>query len=360
MLRFWIFIRMKKLNKWELKNNLGMKDLKKMYVSYQENFWGKIINRPLYDVLYEIKSTKHESITLQLRQHYLTEDGLYGLKKKKLPVATFCANFKESLRTKEGLNQYNCVMIIDIDHVGNHAINQLFEKLSQDKYLFGLWISPSGNGIKGLIKINYEADFSSNEVDIWHYTAFAQIAFYFKEKYNIDLDASGKDFTRLCFISHDSNIIIKHMNDIDLFTVKLEDRIEIHKQVNTNKVQMQKISISKKQLNNLLANPQGKNNPSDKRTIQNIIKYLKNNNKSITYEYDNWLRVGLAIASSFTYELGIKHFNDLSSFDKTKYDEKNCEKMLKDCYINNKRFIKFSTIIHLACEKGFINNKILD
>lgn len=335
-----------------------MEGFEKILVSYQDNFWSKIINRPLYDILDEIKNTTHEFITSQLRQHYFAEDGLYGLKKKKLPVATFCANFKENLRTKEGLNQYNSIMIIDIDHIGSNSINQLFEQLSQDKYLFALWLSPSGNGIKGLIKINYKIDFSVDEVDIWHYSAFSQIAAYFKEKYNIDLDQSGKDFTRLCFISHDSNIVIKEQKNIDLFTIRSEDRLDTQKQVKTNTVRVQKNSISKKQLNNILGNPQGKNNPSDKKTMQNIIKYLKKSNQSITFEYDNWLRVGLGIASSFTYELGIGYFNELSRFDTMKYDEKNCTRMLQDCYINNKRLIKFNTVIHLASEKGFIYKTI--
>lgn len=330
-----------------------MEGFEKILISYQDNFWGKIVNRPLYDILDEIKNTTHEFITSQLRQHYSSEDGLYGLKKKKLPVATFCANFNENLRTKEGLDQYNSIMIIDIDHIGSNSINRLFEELSQDKYLFALWFSPSGNGIKGLIKIDYKIDFLSDEVDIWHYSAFSQIAVYFKEKYNIDLDQSGKDFTRLCFISHDPNIVIKDKEDIELFVIRAEDRLDIKKQLKTNNIRTQKNSVSKKQLNNILGNPQGKNNPVDKKTMQNIIKYLKKNNQSITYEYDSWLRVGLAVASSFTYELGIGYFNELSSFDTTKYDEKNCTRMLQDCYINNKRLIKFNTIIHLASEKGF-------
>lgn len=183
-----------------------MEGIEKILVSYQDNFWSKIITRSLDDVLYEIKNNTHKIITSQLRQHYSSDDGLYGLKKKRLPVATFCASFKENLRTKEGLANYNYIMIVDIDNVGENSINHLFEQLSNDKYLFALWISPSGNGIKGLIGIDYKIDFSFNETDIWHYTAFSKIAFYFKENYSIELDQSGKDFTRLCFISHDPNI----------------------------------------------------------------------------------------------------------------------------------------------------------
>lgn len=330
--------------------------MENIIVSYQDNFWGKISNRKLLDVLMEIKSDQHKIITDQLRHHYISEDGLYGIKKKKLPVATFCANFNDSSRTKENLNNYNSLMIIDIDDIGLENVKNVFELLSSDIYLFALWLSPSGNGIKGLIQISFEENINSNEIDIWHYSAFAKISSYFKEKYQIDLDQSGKDFTRLCFISQDDNIVIKNDEITEKFLIKKDVKLELQ---TTNVAQIRSIKgvVNAKEMKNILHNPLNKNSPTKKKEIQSIIKFLNKNKKSITYEYDNWLRVALAISSSFTYDLGIIFFIELSKMDESKFNEINCTNMLKECYINNKKMIKFNTVIHLAAQKGFMYKK---
>lgn len=330
--------------------------MENLIVSYQDNYWSKIRSRKMVDVLNEIKSDQHKMITDQLRTHYINADGLYGMKKKKLPVATFCANFNDSSRTKENLNNYNSLMIIDIDDIGLENVKSVFEQLSSDIYLFALWLSPSGNGIKGLIQLSFEENVNPDEIDIWHYSAFAKISSYFKEKYGIDLDQSGKDFTRLCFISQDDNIAIKNPEVTEKFVIKKDAKLEL--QITTTaQIRSAKGRVNVKELKNILHNPLNRNSPTQKKEIQSIIKFLNKNRKSITYEYDNWLRVALAISSSFTYDLGITFFKELSKMDKSKFDETNCVNMLKECYINNKKMIKFNTIIHLAVEKGFIYKK---
>jgi len=330
--------------------------MENIIVSYQDNFWDKISHRKLLDVLEEIKSEQHKIITDQLRHHYISEDGLYGIKKKKLPVATFCANFNDTSRTKENLNNYNSLMIIDIDDIGLENVKNVFERLASDIYLFALWLSPSGNGIKGLIKLSFEADINSDEIDIWHYSAFAKISSYFKEQYQIDLDQSGKDFTRLCFISQDENIVIKNEDITERFLIEKDAKLELQNS-SVAQIRNSKGAVSTKEMKNILYNPLHRNSPTKKKEIQSIIKFLNKNKKSITYEYDNWLRVALAISSSFTYDLGSDYFIKLSKMDESKFDETNCINMLKDCYISNKKMIKFNTVIHLAVQKGFIYKK---
>lgn len=331
-----------------------MERFKDTPVSFQDNFWGKIITRTLYDVLIEIKENKYKTITEQLRSHYIKKDGLYGVKKRRLPVVTFCANFNDEARTKENIKNYNSIMIIDIDDVGLKNIDNAFHKLSSDIYLFALWKSPSGNGIKGLIKLNFEKKVIPAEIDIWHYSAFAKISSYFSEQYQIELDQSGKDFTRLCFVSHDENILIK--SEISSFLIKSDDKLEL-RQSKVGIKRNGKSIINKKELKNVLNNPLNRNSPSNKKDIQKIIKFLSNNKKSITYNYDDWLRVALAIASSFTFDLGLNYFLELSKMDSAKFDSDSCSNMLQDCYINNKKLVKFSTLIHLAVQKGFLYGK---
>ena len=338
-----------------------MQSFENIEVSFQDNFWGKIITRTLYDVLQEIRNERYKSISEQLKSHYVEGDGLYSVKKRTLPVVTFCANFNDEARTKENLKNYNSIMIIDIDDLGLENVNSVFERLSQDEHLFAVWLSPSGNGIKGLIKLNFEENFEPIETDIWHYSAFAKLTLYFKEKYDIELDQSGKDFTRLCFICHDKNIIIKKNELVRDFLISKNDKLELQLKNVTN-IRSVKGVLEKKEIKNILNNPLNRNSPTNKKEIQNIIKFLNKNNLSITYEYDNWLRVALGIASSFTYDLGINFFLELSKLDESKFNNDNCTNMLKECYINNKKMVKFSTLIHLAVNKGYVykNNNGLE
>ena len=329
-----------------------MKELGKIIVSFQNNFYSNLEYRLLYDILNEIRSDKHKDITIQLRKHYSADDGLYGGKKRNLPAVTFCANFKNNSRTKENLDLYNSIMILDIDDVGIEKGKKIFEQLTNDEHILALWLSPSGNGIKGLVKLKYEDSINSENVDIWHYSAFAKLAFYLKEKYGIELDQSGKDFTRLCFLSWDENIFVRKENETKDFHVKKEDKLE-YKKNNKQILSKKDGEIFKRGKSDILNNPLRRNSPTDKKTMQNIIKFLTKNEKSITFDYDDWLRVALAIAGSFTYEVGLRYFIELSKMDGIKFNENNCKKMLEECYINNKKQINFNTIIHLASLRGF-------
>ena len=89
-------------------------------------------------------------------------------------------------------------------------------------------------------------------------------------------------------------------------------------------------------------------------TIEKIIKYLKKNNKSITVTYTDWFRVALAIANSFTHEVGQKYYLQLCELDGDNYDEYKSKYLLDYCYANRKLGkIGFPTIVYLAKQAGF-------
>ena len=88
-----------------------------------------------------------------------------------------------------------------------------------------------------------------------------------------------------------------------------------------------------------------------------IIRFLDNRNLSITYSYEDWLKIGLAISNTFTFDVGEKYFLKLSSMDKGKFNEINCKNFLLNCYENKSGAIKFSTIVYLANKKGYKSKK---
>lgn len=146
------------------------------------------------DVTYyldRIQNGKHEKIIKELRAE-LNPD-----KKKKikgsLPAVTFCGTFKT--RKKDQLKEGSGLAILDFDKLSD--VFEYKDKLKSNDYIFACWISPSGDGLKALVKI----PIIGNDSD--YKNIYKQLCVIFP-----DLDTSGSDISRLCFESYDPEIYI--------------------------------------------------------------------------------------------------------------------------------------------------------
>jgi len=297
----------------------------------------------LLDELKDIKEGKYKSIIEKCR--YFTKNNDYDSYKTlkiKLPIVTFCGTFKNG-RKLENLDVYSNIMILDIDHIDLSNTDNIKEKLTNDNYIYSVWLSPSNEGLKALVKING----TPKE----HKSSFNSLKEYFKTKYDIELDNSGCDITRLCFVSWDENLYLNTNSEI--YTDKLI--IEVVNETKSKK------SILSKSLNKSAYATEGLNKPEHRKMINLIIKFLKRKDLSITNSFDKWLRVALAIASTFSYDIGEKYFLSLCELDKEKHNELESKNILKYCY-NNRNLemassISLGTIVFYAKEKGFISKK---
>jgi len=327
---------------------MELNDFLEIEVTYLDNFWTKSSKTTnLKNIFNEIKGEKHGRIAKYLRGLYENKEfESYKTHKSKLPAATFCA-ILEGGRKKEHLKQYNCITILDIDKLGGDKLQKTKESLFIDEYVSSYWESPSRDGVKGLIHLKYDFDINEVGIDESHKIAFSQLVEYFSEKHNIELDTSGSDFTRLCFICQDTQFILKER--VKSFKVEYKP---IQKSSGKSKGKGTKVSrcISSK---DALYNPNGKNNAYHRKTLKNIIKYLTKNSLSITDSYEKWLRVAFAISNSFTFDIGVKYFNELCILDSDKYVEIECKNLLINCYENTRGEIGFNTIIHMAVETGY-------
>jgi hypothetical protein len=116
--------------------------------------------------------------------------------------------------------------------------------------------------------------------------AFKKLVIYFQENYNLTLDESGSDTTRLCFLSYDPAIRIKIK--FKAFEINIVD-IKEHETVNSVKDKqkiLSEITLKTTKKKNSLFNPSGKNNPKDRKTIYSIITYLTKRKISITGSYE--------------------------------------------------------------------------
>ena len=116
-------------------------------------------------------------------------------KKVKLPVICFSGEF--SSRTDEGLFEHSEFIILDFDHVD---IKETKTALATDDFIYSCWVSPSGDGIKALVRLTNPER---------HRDHFRALVTYFNRQYGLVVDETGINESRACFESYDPDIIIK-------------------------------------------------------------------------------------------------------------------------------------------------------
>lgn len=167
----------------------------------------------IFDALERIKHGKSKDLVLELRKCKDKEDR--DKKKRMLPSVLFAGNF--STRDIKGLQKASGFAILDFDNVPQ----EYKIELQENPFIFACWISPSGNGIKALVKIPVV----KNDTEYKEYYN-ALLAIF--EKANID--KSTKDISRVCFESYDPEIYINTTSK--KFSQKIEENnIEVRHQV---------------------------------------------------------------------------------------------------------------------------------
>ena len=114
--------------------------------------------------------------------------------KKQLLAFTPSGTF-ENGRKAELLTQYSEYVILDLDDLNPVQLVEAKKIVALAPYTFAVFISPSGNGLKIIVAVNSKAEH--------HKLAFQQVSDYYAQALQVEVDSSGKDVSRLCFMSYD-------------------------------------------------------------------------------------------------------------------------------------------------------------
>ena len=297
---------------------------------------------PLDGVLKSFASGRYAK-TVREARGYLEEGDveMYKACKSMLPVVAFCGVF-EGGHSKEDLVCYNNIVVIDIDHLPEEPLATVAEQLRQDKYIFAYWKSPSGQGLKGLVRVGGGDE---SRLDEHHRQAFRQLTDYFKTEYSIDIDQSGSDYSRLCYACWDEGLVVKETAGV--FYVEKPVGGSVPRCTSAEILQQPYVETA-------TARGRKANRKTDIDTVKDIIRYLQDTGRSITYEYENWMRVAYAIAATFTDKTGLSLFLQLSRQDADKYDEEACRRLLDYCYVHTNGQVTLGTIVYLARRAGYL------
>ena len=130
--------------------------------------------------------------------------------KKTLPIACFGGLFAK--RSKNNLVKASGLMVLDFDDVKN--IEEKKNELKSYDYIYSVFTSPSGKGIKALARI----PIVKNDKEYKNYYRGIQ-------KEIRGLDESGKDISRACFFSYDPEVYINE--EVREFTKQLHEKTKI-------------------------------------------------------------------------------------------------------------------------------------
>jgi hypothetical protein len=147
-------------------------------------------NLPLIKVFDAIKKSTYKK---QI-QHVHTLQGGYSTNKKKLPCFTPSGTFR--IRCDWDLIEYSHIVHLDYDKVQDAAA--LRDRVAKSPYCFAAFISPSGFGVKVFVKVNSNVDL--------HAHAWSQVRQVFDAVAGITSDPTGRNLSRLCFISADAGL----------------------------------------------------------------------------------------------------------------------------------------------------------
>ena len=128
--------------------------------------------------------------------------------KKQLPAICFSGSFNK--RADGSILEHSGLICLDFDgYQKQKELLQDKENLSKNKYVFSVFISPSGNGLKVLVKIPADAENHTNY--------FNSLDRYFNSPY---FDKTSKNISRVCYESYDPLI---HINENSSVWDKIEE-----------------------------------------------------------------------------------------------------------------------------------------
>ena len=156
--------------------------------------------RDINVVLERIKEGACKELVKKIRLEKNKEDR--NELKKELPAVCFSGTF--SKRADSSINEHSGFICLDFD--GYKKIKELLsekETLSKSKYVYSVFISPSGNGLKVIVKIPQDIDN--------HVNYFNSLEKHFDSPH---FDKTCKNISRVCYESYDPLLYINENSSL--------------------------------------------------------------------------------------------------------------------------------------------------
>jgi hypothetical protein len=137
--------------------------------------------------------------------------------KKSLPAICFSGTFTK--RLDSSITEHSGIICLDFDGYATKK-EMMAEKaiISSDRYVMSVFVSPSGDGLKVLVKVPQDIEN--------HVRYFNALDRHFNSPH---FDTTSKNISRVCYESYDKSIYINHESDV-WDTMHQEEYVEVNKQ----------------------------------------------------------------------------------------------------------------------------------
>ena len=202
--------------------------------------------------------------------------------KKNLQAVTFSGVFTK--RKSDALQTHSGLLGLDFDDLVPESLQALKAQLSVDPHVQASFVSPGRAGLKVVVPIQADAP--------THGASFAMAAAYFKAAHGLEADQSGKDVSRLCFLSYDQDAFLRE-GDAIAFVPAAEFPKPIRAVAAT---------------------------PPNREEIQSALNALDPD-----IDYGQWIRIGMAVHSAMPGDDGLEIWESWSTGG-TKFKAGECTK----------------------------------
>jgi len=172
-------------------------DVNKDNITVIQHFVRVVGYASLNDIFTAIVNPKFAKHFEELRTHYKQGRLAEYTALKESHIAIVISGRFESGRTAESLLEYSGMMVLDFDDLGDR-LQSIRQKITDDPHTLACFLSPSGDGLKGIVQVSTGAD--------EHINSFTLLKRYYEKLTQVEIDGSGKNINRLCFLSHDPDL----------------------------------------------------------------------------------------------------------------------------------------------------------
>ena len=156
--------------------------------------------RPVDTILERIKDGSSKDLVTQIRTE--NDKDKRNLLKQQLPSICFSGTFNK--RSDDSLIDHSGLICLDFDGFKTKAIMEKKKKeLCKDQYSYAVFISPSGNGLKVLVRIHCDGE--------KHRSFFKALEKYYDCE---EFDITCKNVSRVCYESYDPKLFVNDDADI--------------------------------------------------------------------------------------------------------------------------------------------------
>jgi KaiC/GvpD/RAD55 family RecA-like ATPase len=258
-------------------------------------------------VFEEIRDGTYEEPISKIRQ--TSDPGEKRELKKLLPAIIFGGLFNNG---RKELQEASNLICLDFDHIED--VRRKMFRLKFSSYIYGMFLSPSGNGLKVIVRTDVEDEEGYKKVAGQLFEHFA--------KYGLEADRSKQNINDLCFYSYDPDAYYNPKATIW--------RYYTFDSIGDTSVNFDDI----------------------KNSVDHIIHQIEEKELDITSNYNDWRNICFALVDQFG-ESGRDYFHRVSKFH-PEYKIDKCNYQFNACLKSNGSGITIKTFFHLAKLNGIV------